>query len=184
VSVDRIRVVGDSGSGKTTAAAGIAERLGVPHLELDAVHWLPGWQERDPAEFRALVVRFARQPRWVIDGNYWTRLGPSLDHLVDLYLWIDLPRLRAASSVLRRTVRRGIRREELWGTNRERLSSMLHPDPEKNIVLWSLTRHGRHRERYEALAAANPDRWVRLRSRAALWEFIEALPVARIGPDG
>ena len=84
--VDRIRVVGNSGSGKTTTAAAIAQRLGIPHLELDAVHWLPGWTERDPDDFRRIVDEFAAQPRWVIDGNYRGRLADRLDHLIDIYV--------------------------------------------------------------------------------------------------
>ena len=33
----RINVVGTSGSGKTTVAGAIAERLGLPHIEMDAL---------------------------------------------------------------------------------------------------------------------------------------------------
>jgi len=41
----RVAVYGQTGSGKTTVAARIARCLGVPHIELDAIHWLPGWAE-------------------------------------------------------------------------------------------------------------------------------------------
>jgi len=36
--MQRISVVGTSGSGKTTVARRIAEALGFPHVELDALH--------------------------------------------------------------------------------------------------------------------------------------------------
>jgi adenylate kinase family enzyme len=39
----RVSVVGNSGSGKTTFAAELAWRMGVPCLELDAVFHQPGW---------------------------------------------------------------------------------------------------------------------------------------------
>jgi len=48
--MQRINVVGTSGSGKTTVARRAAEALGVPFVELDALHWEPGWQEA-PDEF-------------------------------------------------------------------------------------------------------------------------------------
>ena len=39
----RIVVVGTSGVGKTTLAKDIAAALAIPHVELDALHWDPGW---------------------------------------------------------------------------------------------------------------------------------------------
>jgi adenylate kinase family enzyme len=161
MSVNRIRVVGTSGSGKSTTAAAIARTLGIPCLELDSVHWLPGWQERDPEDFRRSVLRFAAQPRWVIDGNYSGRLGDRLDDVVDTYVWLDLPRWRVTSAVLHRTIRRAVTREELWNGNYERLGSLLERDPVDNIVLWSWTQYPKQRARYEEKHRTTSHRWVR-----------------------
>jgi len=43
----RTVVVGSSCAGKTTFAAALSARLGVPHVQLDALHWLPDWVERE-----------------------------------------------------------------------------------------------------------------------------------------
>ena len=174
--MQRIRVVGSSGSGKSTTARTLAVRLGVPCLELDAVHWLPNWQERDQEQFRQLVTQFATsQPRWVIDGNYSSRLGDCLDHLVDTYVWLDMPRWRATLAVLLRTVRRAVTGEELWGTgNRERLSSLFKWDPLDNIVRWSWTQHGRQRARCEALQGRSDCRLLRFRSRREIARFLDS----------
>src|SRR4051794_28855788 len=133
----RIRVVGNAGSGKTTTAAAIATRLGLSHLELDAVHWLPEWQERDAEDFRRLVLEFAAAtPGWVIDGNYSGRLQDTLDDLVDTYIWLDLPRWRVSSAVAARSVRRALKHEELWNTgNREQISSLVKRHPNDNLLL-------------------------------------------------
>ncbi|GEL99952.1 AAA family ATPase [Cellulomonas terrae] len=74
----RVRVVGTSGSGKTTFAARLAARLDVPHLELDEVFWDAGWTKRDPAEARAQIEAFvsAAHRGWVTDGN-WTARSPA-----------------------------------------------------------------------------------------------------------
>jgi len=45
--VRRVSVVGVSGSGKTTVARALAARLGVPHVELDAIYHQPGWTGLD-----------------------------------------------------------------------------------------------------------------------------------------
>jgi len=66
----RISVVGTTGSGKTTLSERLARCLGVPHVELDALHWGPNWTELDPETFRAKVARIVQCDAWVIDGNY------------------------------------------------------------------------------------------------------------------
>lgn len=42
--VDRILVYGVTGSGKSTVAARIARRTGLPLVEVDELTWLPGWE--------------------------------------------------------------------------------------------------------------------------------------------
>ena len=66
----KIAVIGYSGSGKSTLAKHLGEETGYPVLYLDKVNFLPGWQERDRAEARAMVTAFMAQDNWIIDGNY------------------------------------------------------------------------------------------------------------------
>lgn len=42
----RIIVIGTSGAGKTTLAGRIAARLGIEHVEIDALYHGPGWTPR------------------------------------------------------------------------------------------------------------------------------------------
>jgi adenylate kinase family enzyme len=117
----RVHVVGTSGSGKSTVAAALARRLGVPHVELDALHWLPGWQERPVAEFRAHLSAALVQSGWVVDGNYAAQSRDLVWAAVDTVVWLDLPRRTVMRQVVQRTARRWLRREQLWGGNRESL---------------------------------------------------------------
>ena len=41
----RVWIVGNSGTGKTHLARRVSARLGLPHLELDALNHRPGWDE-------------------------------------------------------------------------------------------------------------------------------------------
>ncbi len=53
--LDRIVIVGSNCSGKTTIPKQVAATLQVPHIDLDALHWLPKWQENPASEFKELV---------------------------------------------------------------------------------------------------------------------------------
>ena len=46
----KIAVIGYSGSGKSTTADILGQKLNRPVLHLDRVNFLPGWQERDRRE--------------------------------------------------------------------------------------------------------------------------------------
>ncbi len=54
--MQRISVIGTTGSGKTTVARRAAEALEVPFVELDALHWERDWEEAPLEVFRGRVV--------------------------------------------------------------------------------------------------------------------------------
>lgn len=66
--VGRVLVVGSSGAGKTTMAAALAARLGLPHTELDALWHGPGWVPRP--EFERDVETMLATGRWVTEYQY------------------------------------------------------------------------------------------------------------------
>lgn len=161
----RVRVVGNSGAGKTTFARRLAEALGVPHLELDEVFWDAGWTKRDPDQARSLIEDFVSTSDrgWVTDGN-WTAGTAGLLTDADAFVWLDYPRRTVMPRVVRRTLRRGLLRTELWHGNREDLRNLLDRDPERNVVLWSWTAHAPNRARYAELSAESPIPVIRLRT--------------------
>lgn len=148
-SVERVSVVGNSGAGKSRLAERIAEILGAPYVELDAIHHLSGWEPIDPGEFLARVTAITATERWVIDGNYRRVVveGPVWRR-ADTVVWLDLPRRTVMYQVTRRTVGRIIRRQRLWNGNREPLQNLWAWDPNKSIIRWSWTQHAKYQERY------------------------------------
>ena len=113
-------MIGSSGAGKTTFAARLAKRLDVPHIELDALHHGPNWQEATAAELRArLEEALTELDGWVSDGNYMSKLGTWLIDQTDTIVWLDLP-LRTSMRRLWRRHRTRIREGVvLWNGNRE-----------------------------------------------------------------
>lgn len=153
--MDRVVVIGQSGAGKTTLARTLAARLGVAHVELDALFHGPGWQPRP--SFSHDVEAATRGPRWVADGNYGT-VRDLLWSRADTVVWLDLPRWLTTWRALRRSLMRATARVPLWNGNRERWSAMLratHP------VRWSWRTHAAHRAEYER--RLRDPRWHRVR---------------------
>jgi adenylate kinase family enzyme len=179
----RICVVGTSGSGKTSVARALAERLGIPYISNDAIISTADWQPVPRAE-RVFAVRAATdQPAWTFDGN----LGPSPEDRVvlercDAIVWLDLPRWQVHSQVLRRTLRRLAARTQLWHGNRERVRTLFSRD---SIVWWSIKTFATRRREYLALFEdrAYSDRVrVRLRSRDGVRRWLDALPGSQPSP--
>ncbi len=173
----KISVVGNSGSGKSTAAARIASALGLARLELDSIRHQADWQELPDDEFRAQTVQFmdSHHDGWVIDGNYSIVQPLVWDRVTDI-VWLDIPRAQNMRNIVWRTVSRALMRTELWNGNRERLRNLWSLDPYKSMIVWTWTRHHVIRKRYES-AMNNPDlahvRFARLKSREALEQWIQ-----------
>ncbi|MEM6943892.1 MAG: AAA family ATPase [Pseudomonadota bacterium] len=68
--MQRISIIGGPGSGKTTLARALGERLGLPFFHLDNLFWRPGWVEGDRKELAAKVREITKGDAWVIEGNY------------------------------------------------------------------------------------------------------------------
>lgn len=136
----RVAVIGPSCSGKTTTAGRLAAILGVPFVELDALHHDADWTEA-PADLLQKRVReaLAAAPEgWVVDGNYYGKLGPLVIDQADTIVWLDVAYGKAVGRVLRRTFMRILRGTELWNGNRESLRTALSRN---SILWWVVSRH-------------------------------------------
>jgi adenylate kinase family enzyme len=151
----RISVQGTSGSGKTTLARRLAARLDVPHVELDAINWQPGWRglnDDDPAEFARRVERALAAEAWICDGNYTKVLGPLvLARATDVVI-LDYDRDVVMRRVVWRSVTRWLLRVELYpGTgNREDIRMGLDPG---HPIRWARSTHARRRASFAQMAA-------------------------------
>ena len=146
-------VTGCSGSAKTTPAAALAVRLGIPHQELDALFHGPGWVPRPTfvAERSLLLAR------------------------TDLLVWLDLSRTRVFTQLLSRTVVRRVRRVELWNGNYEPPLHTIFTDPE-HVVRWAWGSYVRIGPRVQdVLAQPGHPVVVRLRSRREIRRWLAQL---------
>lgn len=168
----RVNVKGLSGSGKSTFARELAARLGVPYVELDALHHGPNWSEPTAAEFRARVQPIAEREAWVIDGNYEWKLGDLVLREAELVVWLDLPLVLKLRRLWRRTRHRIRDDVELWNGNRESWKSAFWG--RESLFVWAIRSHFRHRRTLPSRVA--PRRLVRLRTPDEAQRWLERQP--------
>src|SRR4051794_175555 len=113
----RIAVIGMTASGKSTIARHLARLLDVPHVELDGIIHGPNWVDLSDTEFYARTAEALGGDGWVVDGNYGAVRELTVGQ-ADTVVWLDYPMIVPLWRVFPRTLRRIIRREELWNGNR------------------------------------------------------------------
>ena len=172
----RINVTGTSCSGKTTLARELARRLGVPHVEFDALFWGPDWTPVPPETFRHRLTLALAADAWVSDGGYESSRDITWSR-VDTVVWLDYPMRTVLARWARRTVRRIRTQEEFWpGTgNRESLRNALRRD---GLLWWILSTHrGRRRRMLQRMRDRTDLRWIRLRSPKETTAWLATVPV-------
>ena len=145
----RILVTGSSGAGKSTLRETISTTLHLPTVEIDSLHHGPHWTPRPT--FAADVDDFTSGPSWVVEWQYSQVRAMLLDR-ADVLVWLDHSRWTVTHRVVRRTLRRRIRRIELWNGNREPPLRTVFTDRE-HIIRWSWRTH--RKRRCEALDVAH-----------------------------
>jgi adenylate kinase family enzyme len=91
-NVQRVLIVGNSGSGKTFLAQRIAEEFRLLAVDLDAVFWERSDYsvKRDPTQVHELVLGSIRGDRWVLEGVYGDLAAIAVPRTTNL-IWLDLP---------------------------------------------------------------------------------------------
>jgi len=173
--LQRIVVIGTTGSGKTTVGRAIAQRLGIPHVELDALNWGPFWTEVPREIFRDRVTRAVSGEVWVVDGNY-SKARDLVWPRASAIVWLDFSLPVILWRLLRRTIARTLTQEELWSGNRERArTAFLSGD---SLFVWALQTYRRRRRNYPILLS-KPEHAhltiIRLRSPRAAAAWLTAL---------
>jgi len=144
----RVIVIGSSCSGKTTFACRLGELLGSDHIELDALHWGPGWSEVPVEEFRTALEERIAKDRWVVDGNYSAVRDIVWGKATDA-VWLNYRFPVVFGRALARTLRRIALREEVCNGNRESLKKAFFS--RDSILLWILTTFRRRRRVYRKI---------------------------------
>lgn len=184
--IQRMVIIGATGSGKTTLGKRVAEKLRLPLVDLDELHWLPGWKVRLPDEFHDLVEEAAAGTEWVVCGNY-SVVRDAVWPRAEAIVWLDYPFFLVFRRLISRTLRRIHDRKEVCNGNVETWSQVFSKD---SIIAWLFRSYWRRREAYQKVfrdPGLYPGaRYIRLKSPAEAEAWFNSLkPVlAELATEG
>ena len=185
----RIHVIGNSCSGKSSLAHRLALRLAATLVELDALHWEPNWvalSDRDPAEFERRLHAATAGDAWVVAGSYVRFSERVFWRRLETVIWLDLPLPVLLARAVTRSWRRWRSRELLWGTNHERFWPQLMVWRREESLMWWIATQQRRKRRDMIERMADPTwrhiRFVRLVSTVEIERFVATLEIRADAP--
>lgn len=90
--MNKIIIVGNSGSGKTWLGERTARLLGIRHIALDIIFWEAGGynRKRDAQEIQADLKEIKNSSTWLVEGVFGHLLDMLMD-FTDTLIYMDLP---------------------------------------------------------------------------------------------
>ncbi|HVQ44570.1 MAG TPA: hypothetical protein VMT30_06410 [Candidatus Saccharimonadia bacterium] len=158
--MQRILIVGVSGTGKTRLARRMSIKLHIRAVLLDTIFWKENWQEEDPKVVESKIRRVIQKDTWIIEG-YIEPLGAERVKRAGKVIYLDYPGYIAFWGGLRRWREfRGKTRPEMPAGNIEAFGWKF---------LMTLLRRD-ERPEIEAAVRGHEDKVIRLKS----WRATEA----------
>jgi adenylate kinase family enzyme len=175
--MQRINVIGTSGSGKSTFSQKLAQHLNSTYLELDELHWADNWVERSQTELCILLEeRISKYPNWVLDGNYQSQTWSIKQQHIDTLIWLDYSFFTTLYRITKRSFLRAFRKNKLWKTtNFETFSKLFSSD---SMIWWVLQTYCPNKRKYEQLFSSlkqSPIKCIRLHSPKEAEAFLTTL---------
>ncbi|MDY6897363.1 MAG: AAA family ATPase [Cyanobacteriota bacterium] len=143
----RICVIGTSGAGKTILARQVAQKLNIPHFELDSLYWEPNWVTVTPDIFRNRVEESLMGNTWIVDGNY-SKVRNIVWGKADTLVWLDYSFPLVMSRIIWRTFHRVVTKQQVCNGNYETWKKTFSKE---SVILWSLQTYRRRKREYPIL---------------------------------
>ena len=114
-NINKISIIGGSGTGKTTLANNLGKELNIPVYHIDGIHHLENWGIRNKEERDKIILEKVNESNWIIDGTYHSTLKERLENS-DFIIYLDYSSIAQVKGVLGRYIRnRGKEKAEIPG---------------------------------------------------------------------
>ena len=154
--MNKIIILGNSGSGKSTFAKQLAEIIKIDYIHLDKLVYLHSWDKPEHENMEKEVQEVLKRDSWIIDGNYLNYAKERFD-LCDTIFFLDINRFVCLNSIIKRKkTYKGKQRESrnsnvdekitlsfinwvffgFYRTSRKKIRNIIKNSSNKNIVVF------------------------------------------------
>lgn len=124
----KIRIIGNSCSGKTTLTRSLGEYFTIPVVHMDGIAFIPNsdFELRDKTQIQEdLSLFITNNQQWIIEGNYLSTIG-AVYNVPDLIIYIDLPVEQSLYNF-------ELRHIEFKGKSRPELPNLIETDKQEMV---------------------------------------------------
>lgn len=136
----KIRIIGNSGSGKTTVAREISKYFSIPVLHMDSIAFIPksDFVLREKELIQTDISTFVTtNDKWIIEGNYISTIA-AVYNVPDVVIFIDLP-------VEQSLYNYEVRHQEFKGKSRPEHPGLIETDKQSMIDWIALYPNRKHK---------------------------------------
>jgi adenylate kinase family enzyme len=101
--MEKIMIIGNGGSGKSTFARKLGVVLAKEVYHLDALFWKPGWEMAASDERKAILTEIMAKDSWIMDGNYGSTIEMRA-RAADTIIFLDYSTSRCLYGIFKRRV--------------------------------------------------------------------------------
>ncbi|MCC7101757.1 MAG: AAA family ATPase [Fimbriimonadaceae bacterium] len=170
LDLSRILIYGVTGSGKTTLAAQLSEKLGLPFHSVDELCWGPNWQIKPDEEQRELFTRLCAQDAWVLDSAYGKWLDVA-EARATVIIALDYARWVSFNRLVKRTLCRVVDKKPVCNGN---IESWRQVFSRNSILAWHVRSFSSKRRRIRAWKLTGRPMIIHKRARETR-EWLEGL---------
>lgn len=143
----KIIITGTTCTGKTTLGRKLSKEISIPQIDLDDLHFLPNWVEKERGVFVEDVNNeIKKTTQWIVTGSYQTLLKDTVWQEATVIIWLDYPLNLILRRFFIRTWRRVFLKEKCCGENYETLGKTFSKE---SLFLWIFKTYWHRKRRME-----------------------------------